>query len=130
MFRYNLMISREITRNLQYYTKSTFQSYSNIFAVSKLFIVKVISFIVCFHFLTKLETEAVVQRCSVKKVFLKISQNSQENTCARVSFLKILWNFLEHLFYRTPPVPAFVETFLLGIWIWILFKQSLGLFST
>ena len=31
--------------------------------------------------------EAVVQRCSVKKVFLKISQNSQENTCTRVSFL-------------------------------------------
>ena len=30
---------------------------------------------------------AVVQRCSVKKVFLEISQNSQENTCARVSFL-------------------------------------------
>ena len=27
------------------------------------------------------------QRCSVKKVFLEISQNSQENTCARVSFL-------------------------------------------
>ena len=25
--------------------------------------------------------------CSVKKVFLEISQNSQENTCARVSFL-------------------------------------------
>ena len=32
-------------------------------------------------------SEAVVRRCSVKKVFLKISQNSQENTCARVSFL-------------------------------------------
>ena len=31
--------------------------------------------------------EAVVQWCSVKKVFLKISQNSQKNTCARVSFL-------------------------------------------
>ena len=31
-------------------------------------------------------TEAVVQRCSVKKVFLEISQNSQENTIARVSF--------------------------------------------
>ena len=30
--------------------------------------------------------EAVVQRYSVKKVFLGISQNSQENTCARVSF--------------------------------------------
>ena len=31
-------------------------------------------------------SEAVVQKYSVKKVFLKISQNSQENTCARVSF--------------------------------------------
>ena len=31
--------------------------------------------------------EAVAQRCYVKKVFLEISQNSQENTCARVSFL-------------------------------------------
>ena len=30
---------------------------------------------------------AVVQTCSVKKVFLKTSQISQENTCARVSFL-------------------------------------------
>ena len=27
------------------------------------------------------------QRCSIKKVFLEISENSQENTCARVSFL-------------------------------------------
>ena len=33
------------------------------------------------------KTETVAQRCSVKKVFLEISQNSQENTCARVSFL-------------------------------------------
>ena len=31
-------------------------------------------------------TEAVVRRCSVKKVFLKIFQNSQENTCTRDSF--------------------------------------------
>ena len=31
--------------------------------------------------------EAVVQRCSVKKVFLEISQNSQEKTRARASFL-------------------------------------------
>ena len=31
--------------------------------------------------------EAVVQRCSVEKVFLEISQNSQENISARVSFL-------------------------------------------
>ena len=31
--------------------------------------------------------EAAAQRCSVKKVFLEISQNSQKNTCARFSFL-------------------------------------------
>ena len=31
--------------------------------------------------------EAVVRRCSVKKVFLEILQNSLENTCARDSFL-------------------------------------------
>ena len=31
--------------------------------------------------------EAVAQRCSVKKVFLEILQNSRENTCARVSCL-------------------------------------------
>ena len=34
-----------------------------------------------------LNIEAVTQRCSVKKMFLEISQNSQENTCARVSFI-------------------------------------------
>ena len=33
-------------------------------------------------------TEAVAWRCSVKKVFsLEILQNSQENVCARTSFL-------------------------------------------
>ena len=32
-------------------------------------------------------SEAVVWRCSVEKVFLEISHNSQENTCARDSFL-------------------------------------------
>ena len=32
------------------------------------------------------KTEAAAQRCSVKKVLLEISKNTQENTCARVSF--------------------------------------------
>ena len=60
-------------------------------------------------------------KCSIKKLFSKISLNSQENTCARVSFLiklqlqlywkrdsgtgVFLWilrNFKEHLLYRTP----------------------------
>ena len=34
----------------------------------------------------KFNLEAVTQRCSVKKVFLEISSNSQENTCTRVFF--------------------------------------------
>ena len=40
--------------------------------------------------------EAVVRKCSVKKVFLKISQNSQENTGAGVSIsikLQAVCNF-------------------------------------
>ena len=28
------------------------------------------------------------RRCSIKKMFLKIAQNSQKNTCARVAFFK------------------------------------------
>ena len=32
-------------------------------------------------------SEAVALICSVKEVFLQTSQNSQENTCAKVSFL-------------------------------------------
>ena len=37
-------------------------------------------------FIDGITLEAVVQRCSVKKVFLKISQNLQEKTCARALF--------------------------------------------
>ena len=69
-------------------------------------------------------TEAAARGVLCKKVILEISQNSQEITCARVSFFKklqawglqlyqkrdsgtgaffwILWNFYEHLFRRTP----------------------------
>ena len=42
--------------------------------------------------------EAATQRCLQEKVFLEISQNSQENTCARVSFLiklKAACNFIK-----------------------------------
>ena len=40
--------------------------------------------------------EVVAQTCSVKKVYLEISQNSQENICARVSFLiKLACNFIK-----------------------------------
>ena len=43
-------------------------------------------------------SEAVAQRCSVKKVLLETWQNSQENTCVRVSFFTFS--------YRTPLVVA------------------------
>ena len=42
------------------------------------------------HYEIQVNTDAVVRRCSVEKVFLKISQNIKENYCARVSFLKKL----------------------------------------
>ena len=74
--------------------------------------------------------EAIVQRYSVKKVFLEILQNSRESTCARVSFLiklqatrpatllkKRLWyrcfpvNFAE--FLRTPFLTEYIRWLLL-----------------
>ena len=61
-------------------------------------------------------SEAVAWKCSVKKVFLEILQNSQENTCARVSFLIKLQvsgcEFCEisknTFFHRTPLIAASV----------------------
>ena len=50
-------------------------------------------------------SEAVARMCSAEMMFLKISQNSQENTCARASFLMKLKK--EHAFYKSPPVAAF-----------------------
>ena len=44
-------------------------------------------------------TEAVVWRCFVKKEFLEISQNWQENNCARVSFL-IKLHACQQLYYK------------------------------
>ena len=34
-------------------------------------------------------SEAAAQRCSANKMYLEISQNSQENNCARVSFAEL-----------------------------------------
>ena len=63
-------------------------------------------------------SETVDWRCSVKKVFLKISQNSQENPCTlRPATLskKRLWRrcfpvsfakFVRTLFHRKPPMAA------------------------
>ena len=43
---------------------------------------------------------AVARRCSIEKVFLEISQNSQENNCQSVFFNKVAalalaWNFIK-----------------------------------
>ena len=84
-----------------------------------------------FEILPPFSSETFVQRCFVKKVFLEISQNSQENTCARDSFLIKLraetCNFIKKeslaqvfscefceiskstFFYRTPPVAASIS---------------------
>ena len=60
--------------------------------------------------------EAVVRRFSIKKVFLKISQNSQENTYARVPFLIKLNNigyFLKTLTMgKDFPVALYIVAFL------------------
>ena len=84
---------------------------------------RVVTLITCMLSMNEAATRGVL----LKKVFLKIAQNSQENTCARVSFLRLwhrylscefcaifkntfypkhLWttastlNFLNHLFIR------------------------------
>ena len=61
------------------------------------------------------------QMCPIKKVFLKISQNSQENTCVRVSFLITL-------FYRTLPDDCFCcrvyVSPLLYMWISVILKNK------
>ena len=41
------------------------------------------------------QKEALTQICSVKRMLLEISQNSQENNCARDSFLIKLLNFIK-----------------------------------
>ena len=48
----------------------------------------------------KLTAEAIAQSCSVKKVFLEIPQNLQENNCARVWHRCFPVNFAKLL--RTP----------------------------
>ena len=66
-------------------------------------------------------SEAVARRCSVKKVFLEISQNSQEKTCTRVFLIKFqappAISLKKRLWHRCLPVnfakflrtPLFIE---------------------
>ena len=74
-------------------------------------------------------SEAVTRSCSVKKKFLKFSQNSQENSCARASFLMKLQtsdNFIQkgalaHLLsYEFCEI--FMNTFFIDHIRWLLFE--------
>ena len=55
---------------------------------------------------------AVVHICSLKQVFLKVSQISQENTCVAVSFLiKLQTTFFVSLCKKSPYSVLFWSTF-------------------
>ena len=79
-----------------------------------------------FRVSNSLNPEAVPQMRSVKKVFLEIRQNSQENTCPRVSFLIKLqaaaWERQDRLWDRCFPVnfEKIQRTFLAEHLRWIL----------
>ena len=84
-----------------------------------------------YFYLSIQHSETVVQVCSVNKVFLENSQNSQENASTRVSFLiklqtwgqspatlfkkvsgtgvflLILWDFQEHIYLQNAPGGCF-----------------------
>ena len=55
--------------------------------VRNLLLDKVRDILKLFQLFSKLLTKAAVRRCSTEKVFLKVSQNSQENISAGVTFL-------------------------------------------
>ena len=75
-------------------------------------------------------TKAVIQRCSMKKVFLKFLQNSQENPSSRVSFL-IKLQLKKRLWYRrfSANIVKFLRTpFFIEHLRWLpLVKLDLGL---
>ena len=73
-----------------------------------------------------LQTEAVVRSCSVKKMFLEILQNSQENTCARDSFIKkeSLARELSCEFCEISKNTFFTE----HLWWLLLFREVLSFF--
>ena len=56
------------------------------------------------------KTEAVIGSYFLfKKVVLKISQNSQKNTCPGLFFYKVA-GWVVRKFYRAPPVAAFEKS--------------------
>ena len=70
--------------------------------------------------------KAVVQRCSVKKTFFEILQNSQENTCARASFLIKLQVWDLQLYWKRD---SGTDVFLWILALRLLLKAIATLFS-
>ena len=79
-------------------------------------------------------------RCSVKQMFLEISQNSYENTCVRVSFLIKLQNetlaqlfscefceIFKNIFLRRTPVVAASEALVIGVWRMLMVHKIIRL---
>ena len=81
--------------------------------------------------------KAVPGRCSIKKVFLKISQNSQKNICVRASFLITLqveaFNFIKKETLEQVFSCEFCKisknTFLTEHLKWLLFEPSFCMVS-
>ena len=77
-------------------------------------------------------SEAVFQTCSVKKVFLEISQNSQENTYTRVSFLIKLQAWGQNLFFNKVaglrPATLLIKVSGTGDFLWILWNFQKHIF--
>ena len=75
-------------------------------------------------------TEVVARRCSVKKVFLEISQTSQENTCTRVYFLiklqpaTLLKNRVWHKCFSVNFAKFLRTPFLTKHLPWLLFSET------
>ena len=66
---------------------SSFQKIGEVNQITIMFYVPFYQTYLRLLYTLRLTTEAVAQRCSVKKVFSEILQNSQENNCARAPFL-------------------------------------------
>ena len=80
--------------------------------------------------------ESAARRCSEKTVFLKISQDSQENTCTGVSFYIKLQAFSQvfscefceifknTFFHKTPPVWLLLAVFNKGLYVHTTWNAS------
>ena len=118
LFKMSMNIIRNVCKPSLFFTKTSSERLFNNAFLNDLFEKFYMTYKSSdFHFARNLyqpsdiSIEAVAQRCSVKQVFLEISQNSQESNSARVSFLiKLQDKTSKNTFsYRTAPVAASIS---------------------